>query len=60
MVNSPSTAKAQLDALLAEFACRQAEEGDDSDLDEDMTARSELSRDIAVQIGKSAPLDQFL
>ena len=60
MANDPSTAKTQLDALLAEFTRRQAEGGDDSDLDEDMTVWSELSRDIAAHIGKNAPLDQFL
>ena len=59
MANDPSTAKMQLNTLLAELARRQTE-GDNSDLGEDMAAWGELSRDITAHIGKSAPLDQFL
>jgi DNA helicase II / ATP-dependent DNA helicase PcrA len=57
--NDSSLVKTALDAILAEIAKELAEDAD-PDLEEDMAAWREISRDIASHVGKNAPLDQFL
>ena len=60
VVNNPSTAKAVIGPIIAEFAKEMAGPDTESDLTEDMAAWQELSRDILGQMGKNVPLDQFL
>jgi len=58
-LDNPSHIKETLDAILAEIAAEIARESD-PDLEEDMAAWREISRDIASHLGRNVPLDQFL
>jgi DNA helicase-2/ATP-dependent DNA helicase PcrA len=58
--NDPTLIKTALDGILAEIAKELAGPNADSDLEEDMAAWREISRDISSHLGKNAPLDQFL
>jgi len=59
-VNDLSLAKTAIDGILAEIAKELEGPDADSDLQEDMAAWREISRDIASHLGKNVPLDQFL
>ena len=56
----PSAIKVAIEAIVGEFGQKLAGPGSESDLEEDMAAWKELTRDIAGYIGKNAPLEQFL
>jgi DNA helicase-2/ATP-dependent DNA helicase PcrA len=58
--SDPVAVKGTMDAIVAEFEKEIAAKDSDSDLGEDMRAWRELSRDIASQVGRAAPLDEFL
>jgi DNA helicase-2/ATP-dependent DNA helicase PcrA len=58
--NGSAQIKAAVDGILAEIAKELAGPDADPDLEEDIAAWREISRDIASHIGKNAPLDQFL
>jgi DNA helicase-2/ATP-dependent DNA helicase PcrA len=55
-----SLAKSAVDGILAEIAAELTRAEPNSDLEEDMAAWREISRDISSHLGKNAPLEQFL
>jgi DNA helicase II / ATP-dependent DNA helicase PcrA len=58
--NDSSLVKTAVDGLLEEVAKELAGPDANSDLQEDMAAWREISRDITSHLGKNVPLDQFL
>jgi DNA helicase-2/ATP-dependent DNA helicase PcrA len=52
--------KGTIEEILAEFEKEIADANVPSDLAEDLLAWRQLTRDIAVHIGRNAPIDQFL
>jgi DNA helicase-2/ATP-dependent DNA helicase PcrA len=58
--NDASLIKKALDEILAEIARELTGPDADADLEEDMAAWREISRDISSHLGRNVPLDQFL
>jgi len=56
----PSLIKTSVDGIFGEIAKEAAGSDSNPDLEEDMAAWREISRDIASHLGKNVPLDQFL
>jgi len=60
LVSEPSAFKTVVDAILEIFSIQTSDPNAQADLAEDLAAWRELSRDIARQVGRDVPLDQFL
>ncbi len=60
LLNTPQNTKKIVESLLAEFRKGLGESADNYDLAEDIAAWNGLTREIAGQIGRNAPLEQFL
>lgn len=60
LVDDPAVVRTTLEAIVAEFETHLTGVAHESDLGEDIAAWKELSRDIAGNVGRNAPLDQFL
>jgi DNA helicase II / ATP-dependent DNA helicase PcrA len=60
LLNTPLNTKQIVEALLAEFKKSLASDVENNDLLEDLAAWGGLTREIAGQIGRNAPLEQFL
>jgi len=58
--NDSSHIKKMAEGVLAQFAAQLDGSGSNPDLEEDMAAWREISRDIAGHLGKNVPLEQFL
>jgi DNA helicase-2/ATP-dependent DNA helicase PcrA len=58
--NDASLVKTALEGILADIAQELTVPDADPDLEEDLAAWREISRDISSHLGKNVPLDQFL
>ena len=60
LADEPSSAKKFVKNLITQFEATLGKSETDQDLSEDLNAWTEIYRDIALHVGREAPLEQFL